>query len=329
MSIIYDIEEFRNAGSGAVVRLRPEAKDTHSYFADYNVAVLAVDAIANLAPLHISGPSGTGKSHFLNSLLFGPRINFYSICNVLDLKLWAKMKCHRIYVSSYEVPSEIFYKDRVVNFSSILEPQEILKVLREAEKDRKTLHVVWLVESGRGITPEVQGGWLEVVGQRVIREPHGQVFQAQNVTFVTDSNHAANRAGEFVIFTLDQSYARRFTRRILHTPLMPEQELEVLRELAPQANPEHVRQVVRLTAALREKQREGLLTSVLPPTIDTEVDLLGTMTRLALDSRTLVFNTILGHVPEEDNEEAENVFAQAFGIEIKANSPAGEAIGVI
>lgn len=329
MSVIYDITEFEKAGSGSVIRLQPQPGDTHPFFVDYDVAVLAVDALTYLAPLHISGISGIGKSHFLNSLLFGPRINFYAICNVLNLRLWPKFKCHRIFVSSYEIPSEVWYKDCVVKFTSVSQPQKILHILREACKDRKTLHVVWLVESGRGITASVQGGWLEIIGQRIIREPKGEVYCADNLTFVTDSNHAANKSGEFLIFDLDQAYARRWTRRITHRPLSPEQEIEVLQELVPQASAEHIRQVVSLSAAIREKQHEGLLSSILPPTIDIEVDLLGCMTRLPLNTRKLVFNTVLGHPAEEDEEEAESVYAQAFGVQVKTDSPAGEAIGVI
>jgi len=53
------------------------------------------------------------------------------------------------------------------------------------------------------------------------------------------------------------------------------------------------------------------------------------MSRLPLNSRIIVFNTLLGHIRDEDNEEVENIYAHSFGIRIKTNTPAGEAVGVI
>ena len=85
--------------------------------------------------------------------------------------------------------------------------EQILEILTEAATDPETLHVIWLVESGRGVTASVQGGFLEIVGQNVIREPHGETFVTSNVTFVTDSNYAANESGDFVLWDLDQGYA--------------------------------------------------------------------------------------------------------------------------
>ena len=329
MSSIIDVTEFDKANSGCVIRMLPHADDGHPFYADYEQAVVAADALAARAPLHVSGRSGTGKSHFLNSLLLGPEENFSSICRGLDLPVWERVKCHRIFVSLFETPGEVWYRTEVVNFSTEERPQQILEVLHEAATDPTTLHVIWLVESGRGITESVQGGLLELVGQKLVREPRGHTFELSNCTFVTDSNHAANEAGEFVIFTLDQAYGRRWTRRITFDGLDPEQETMVLRELAPGAPDDSIRQVVSLAVLVRQKQSEGALQSILPPTIDAELDLLGCMQRLPLSTRRLVFSTMLGHCASRDMDEAETVYAEAFGVQVKATTPAAEAVGVL
>ncbi len=329
MSRIIDITEFEKASSGSIVRLLPQSNDTHPFYADYDLITVAVDALATRAPLHLSGQSGTGKSHFLNSLLFGPRDNFGRICNGLDLPRWGKIKCHRLFVSTFETPAEIWYRTEVVNFSTEERPQRILEILAEATADSETLHVIWLVESGRGITESVQGAFLEIVGQSTIREPRGQVFDTTNVTFATDSNHSANESGEFAIWDLDQAYGRRWTRRVTFAGLPPEQEAMVLRELAPEATEQQIQQVVALAMAIRQKHSEGALQSILPPTIDAELDLLGCMRRLPVGTRHLVFNTLLGHCSTRDTDEAETVFAEAFGVRVKTNTPAGEAVGVL
>jgi hypothetical protein len=330
MAKIVDVKNFKRASSGCVVRLLAQPHDTHPFYADYDTAVLAVDAIANLQPVHISGASGVGKSHFLNSLLFGPGENFERICQSLNTRQWARRKCHRVFVSMYETPAEVWYRTKVINFTCVDEPQEILRILAEAvEDDEDTLHVVWLVESGRGITEAVQGGFLEVIGQSTIREPKGQVFELSNVAFVTDSNHAANTAGEFAIFDLDQAYGRRFTRRITFRGLSPDQEVAVLKDLVPEATEEQIAQVVSSAMGIRQKHKEGSLRSILPATIDAELDLLSCMRRLPLNDHALVFNTLLGHCAERDAEDAEAVYAEAFGVQVKSSTPVSEAVGVL
>jgi MoxR-like ATPase len=329
MSTVVDIMEFAKASSGSVIRMLPVPDDTHPFYADYDLVTVAVDALASRSPLHISGQSGTGKSHFLNSLLYGPQENITRVIEELDLPRWPSIKVHRLFVSSFETPSEVWYRTEVVNFSTEDRPQRILEVLAEAAADSGALHIVWLVESGRGISETVQGAFLEIVGQAMIREPRGQTFQAANITFVTDSNHAANESGEFSIWDLDQAYGRRWTRRMTFRGLTPEQEATVLRELAPDATGQQIQQVVTLAMGIRQKHSEGALQSVLPPTIDAELDLLGCMRRLPVGTRHLVFSTLLGHCATRDRDEAETVFAEAFGIRIKASTPAAEAVGVL
>jgi hypothetical protein len=84
-----------------------------------------------------------------------------------------------------------------------------------------------------------------------------------------------------------------------------------------------------LATGIRQKHNEGSLTSILPPTIDAELDLLGCMRRLPVSTRHLVFSTLMGHCSKRDIDEAETVFAEAFGIRVKANTPAAEAVGVL
>lgn len=329
MKTIFDVTDFEKASTGSLVRLHPCAKDGHCYFADYDLAAVVADAIAMQAPLHLSGPSGAGKSHLLNSLLYSSESNLRFICGSLGLPEWPRIKPHRIFVSTYETPGEVWYRTEVVNFTTIEKPQKILDILTEAASDTETLHVVWLVESGRGVSSSIQGGWLEIIGQRVVREPHGVEFELNNVTFVTDSNHAANPSGEFAIWDLDQAYGRRWTRRVTVTPLAPDQEAAVLSELAPEANLQQINQVVSLAVAIRERQLEGGLRHILPPTIDAELDLLGCMLRSPFNTRTSVFFTLLGHCSEEDREEAESAYAEAFGVQVKTDTPAAEAVGIL
>jgi hypothetical protein len=329
MSRIVDITEFEKASSGSVIRMQAYSANMHPFYADYDLITIAVDALCTRAPLHLSGPSGTGKSHFLNSLLFGPKENFNKVSACLDLPRWSKIKCHPVTVSMFETPSEVWYRTEVVNFSTQERPQQMLEILSEAVSDPETLHVIWLVESGRGITESVQGAFLEIVGQSTIREPHGQTFEASNITFVTDSNHAANESGEFAIWNLDQAYGRRWTRRVSLTGLTYEQEALVLRELSAEATEQQIQQVLALAMGIRQKHNEGSLTSILPPTIDAELDLLGCMRRLPISTHELVFRTLLGHYSKRDKDEAETVFAEAFGIRVKTNTPASEAVGVL
>ena len=103
----------------------------------------------------------------------------------------------------------------------------------------------------------------------------------------------------------------------------------VLRELAAEATDQQIQQVVALAMAIRQKHGEGALQSILPPTIDAELDLLGCMRRLPVSTRHLVFSTLLGHCRSRDRDEAETVFAEAFGVRVKTDTPAAEAVGVL
>lgn len=329
MSEIVDITDFEKASSGTVIRMKPLTNDNHPFYAAYEPLTIAVHALASRAPLHLSGHSGTGKSHFLNCLLFGPRDNMLNVASCLDLPLWPAIKIHRLFIASYETPAEVWYRTEVVDFSTKERPQPLLDILSDADGDSETLHVIWLVESGRGINASVQSAFLEVVGQRIIREPRGRVLDASNVTFVTDSNHVSNEAGEFAIWDLDQAYGRRWTCRLRFDGLSIEEKVLVLRELCPEAADKQIQQVAVLSMQIQERQREGSLQSILPPTIDVELHLLSCMRRLPVDLRELVFTTILGHCANRDLEEAENVFAEAFGIRVKPDTPAAEAVGVL
>jgi hypothetical protein len=53
-----------------------------------------------------------------------------------------------------------------VNLNTEERRKKILKILSEAAADPKTLQVIWLLESGRGISASVQGGFLDLVGAR-------------------------------------------------------------------------------------------------------------------------------------------------------------------
>jgi len=329
MARVVDVSEFEKASSGCVVRLRPITDGMHPFYADFDLLIVAGDALASRAPLHLSGPSGTGKSHLLNSLLFGPRENITRVWDAIDVPRWSTVVCHRIFVSMLETPGEVWYRTEISNFNTEEHPQRILEILSEASSHPETLHVIWLVESGRGIQECVQGAFLEIVGQTVIREPHGRAFAADNIAFVTDSNHAANESGEFAIWDLDQAYGRRWTRRVTVAGLTAEQEAMVLRELCPVATDQQIAQVVRLAMLIREKHGEGSLRSILPPTIDAELDLLGCMRRLPVSTRSLAFYTLLGHLSGRDRDEAETTFAEAFGVQIVTNTPAGEAVGML
>ncbi|KPK43380.1 MAG: hypothetical protein AMK72_13390 [Planctomycetes bacterium SM23_25] len=329
MTQIVDIEQFETGLSGCVIRMRPRPSDAHPFFADATVAALVADAMAHTKPVHLSGLSGTGKTHFLGSLLEVGE-NFDLLCAALDAPRWPQLRMHRIPVGVYETPNEMFYLPRVENFTSVEEPQPVLRALMAAEEDAAALHVVWLEELGRGITPAVQSSLLGLVGEQVIHEPRGRVFELPNVAFVCDSNYAANTAGQFVLYDLDQAVARRWLRRITMVPLALEHEGAVLKEIMPEATDTQVRQVVALAVGIRRKQSEGALRSIVPPTIDAELECLRGMCRGLADVRTNVFTTLLGHCdPERDTDEAETVYAEAFGVQVKTTTPAGEAVGIL
>lgn len=328
MNKIFDVKDIGMASSGSFVRIS-SLPNHHPFYATYDDLVVAVDALAMRSPLHLSGESGSGKSHFLSELLLGPPDAFYEVCRSLGLPRWKGIKCHRIFVSMLETPSEVWYVKEIVNLSTEEREQPILKILEEASKDRDTLHVIWLVESGRGITESVQGAFLEIVGQRTIREPGGKSFDANNVTFCTDSNHAANESGEFAIWDMDQAYGRRWLRRMSFAAFSTDQEAAILSELAPESKEHTISQVATLAGEIRRKHSENTLQSILPPTIDAELDLLGCLRRLPVDPASLVFSTLLGHCSARDLEDAKTVFAGAFGVKLKSDSPATEAVGTI
>ncbi|HPM23696.1 MAG TPA: hypothetical protein PLP66_07300 [Phycisphaerae bacterium] len=327
MRPIVSVTDIARASSGSLVKLGGR----RAYYCEYDTLVSVVDAIQNRTPVHISSESGSGKTHLLNALLFEEHgANFTAVVRGLRQRPWPGLKCFRIFASEHELPRDLWYKTEVRSFTTIEVAQSILAILAEAEQQPDTLFVIWIVEAGRGVSDKIQGAWLEVIGQHPIREPRGREFELDNLTFVTDSNHVANQAGQFAIWDLDHAYGRRFLRRIHLRPLLPEQEAAILRELAPQAKDRHIEQVVNLAAAVRHRQREGALASILPPTLDLELDLLGCLQRLnKVNSRRLVFDTLLGHCSDQDLDDAESVYAQVFGVKVTSSTPAGEAVGIL
>ena len=270
--------------------------------------------------VHLSGPSGSAKTSLLEALAADPA-NFDIPCRALGFEP-KPLKLYPIEMCRFETPGEVLARRALRQGETYDEPSELVKALiSAAEEGAESYPVMWLREMGRVHSSAVQGGLLDLMTKSDIVLPDGARIQASRIAWVSDSNYAASDEDLYTLVPLDAALNRRFSVNIRLDYLLPEQEVEVLQQIATgslglgEFEDARIQKVVKLGQKIRALREEGELRSLAPPTIYAYLTFLEMSNRLTgLSLYDVAKTTLLGNASREDGKQIPGLFSDVFGL---------------
>jgi hypothetical protein len=312
-------KELQKAGPSDLIELVPLPGADPLYLSKKILEIYAYGVVSKEF-MHISGPTGTAKSSFLEAMTLPE--NFLSICDPLNFQHKNPIKLYTAEMVCFETPGELYERRALKDGTTYDEASIIIKALRDADKYQKTHHVVmWIKEMGRAHAPSIQGGLLDLMCKTIIRLPNGSIIDQLEIAWVCDSNYQAENDSVHTLVTFDDALKRRFRLNITLDYLSAEQEEQVLHQLIRKwhLKPELqmlVPKIVKLGQRIRYQRLEGNLQSATAPTIYGYEGLLKMIDALPhLSLRDAVFHTLLGNTNLDDSKIAMAVFNEVFGLQ--------------
>jgi hypothetical protein len=311
--------ELRKAGPLDLIEMVPVPGTNPLYLPKVTLEIYTYGVIMCML-IHISGPTGTAKSSLIEAMALPA--NFFPICKSLGFPHKKPIKLYAAEMACFESPGELYQRRSLKEGTTYDEPSIVIKSLRDADKYKKTHHIViWIKEMGRAHAPSVQGGLLDLMGKIIIRLPDGSTIDPSGIAWVCDSNYQAESDSIHTLVTLDDALKRRFSINLTMDYLAAEQEEQILHHLIRKWRLKQdlrmlVPKIVKLGQKIRHHRLEGNLQSATAPTIYGYEALFKMMDALPhLSLRDAVFHTILGNTSLEDSKTAMAVFNEIFGLQ--------------
>lgn len=319
---LYRVEnclEYQKAGPTDLIKLLPAPGNNAICLPKSQIETL-VYAIASGQFTHISGPTGSAKSSFIEAIQLVPQ-NFNIVCRSLGFPV-LPLKVYPVEMATYEAPGELYQRRSLRNGSTYDEESGLVKALKDAASGPdECYYLIWLREIGRVHSASVQGGLLDLMTIGDITLPNGERVSARRTAWVADSNYQAASDAVHTLVTLDDALKRRFTVNLTLDYLTAEQETEVLREVIGPVEEEEfanelILQAVQLGHIIRSNKQDGNLQSVVPPTISGYLAFYNmTCTLPHLSRQQVVMTTMLGNASPEDQKQVAGVLNQVFGFQ--------------
>lgn len=309
--------EYQKAGTTDLIELLP-APGNNSIFVFKWILETLVSAIASNEFIHLSGPTGSGKSAIIEALFLEPK-NFMYACKGLDIP-FKPLKLFPIEMAVFETPGELYTRRSLKQGNTYDEKSILVKKLEKAASLAEEFYVViWLREIGRVHSPSVQGGLLDLMTKNDILLPDDTKINGQNIAWIADSNYQAEDDSTHILVTLDDALKRRFTVPVTLNYLPPELDILVLKRILKKnkivTDQKLVDKIVRLGQLIRRHRAEGNLLSLTPPTLYGYLAFFRMANLLPhLPYQQLSMATLLGHGNTDDQKILPGLFNEIFGI---------------
>ncbi len=334
--------EMRRAGSMDLVRMLP-VPGGHSLFLPRWLLDAITYAIVGGEFIHLSGPTGTAKSSFLEALYREPR-NFLSHCALLGYPE-REIEMYTIEMATFESPGELYQRRALREGTTYDEPSPLIQALEEAAVARQDRYaLIWLREMGRVHSASVQGGLLNLMYRGEIRRPDGSSIDGMGISWVADSNYQAENDSTHTLVVLDDALKRRLAVNLTMDYLSTDQEVQVLGHLVDEpgvleltgegkrneGNDELIEVAVRLGHLVRKQRGQGNLQSIAPPTIYGYLTFIRMAMALPhLHVKHVAQMTLLGNASVEDRKVLGGVFSEVFGWQTGPGGDPAKGVGLI
>jgi hypothetical protein len=304
-------KEYRKAGQTDLIQLLPYNAAPPLCIPKWILEDL-VDGIVNHEFIHISGPTGTGKTSLIEALYLEQR-NFNHVCLELGYRI-LPLKVEAVKMCIYETPGEVIQRRAINNGTSYDENSSLVAALEKVNKIKDDNYVViWTRELGRVHSSSIQGGLLDLITDSNIVLPDGTSIDGHKIAWIADSNYQAENDSTHTLAIFDDALKRRFTINPTMDYLPADQEKYILHRMFPDVDLELISNVVNLGETIRRNKAEGNLQSLVPPTINGYKSFLR-KSKSKNDLRLVAMSTLLGHVSKDDENLAASVYNEIFGI---------------
>lgn len=310
-------DEYKKAGPTDLLRLLP-VNGVHPLYLPKWTVETVVYGIADEGSIHLSGPTGSGKSTLIESLYRVPR-NFETVCSALGYPV-KPLRVYQAEMVTFETAGELYYRRSLKGGRTYDEESVLLRALRDAARsDVDSYILIWLREIGRVHSSSVQSGLLNLMTKGEVVLPDGTTVCLPHVAWVADSNYQAEHDATHTLVELDDSLKRRFTVHLTLDYLSSESEVQVLKHILTGEDVDEwsLAKIVQLGSAIRRHKAEGQLQSVPPPTIYGYLSFVRMAIRLPhLSLYDVARSTLLGNASREDMKILPGVFNEVFGLSV-------------
>jgi len=313
----HDPSALSRAGDHDILKIRQRARDGALFVPKASVVSLLY-AVANHDHVHLSGPTGSGKSALIDAVLADEQ-NYQSFTRALGLPR-GPVRYRRVEMPTFESTAELFSFTRLAGAAegggTVQMPSAIADCLLEFE-DLPDDHapVLHLSEMGRVHSEAIQGALVSLLNDGPVYLADGRKIDGRRYCVLADSNYADGDR-HYALTPLCAALNRRFKAQISSSWLPPELELAALIDLEPAADRTFAQKLVALADQIRSRQTtSGELSTLPPPTIYSMRYALQ-MARGApgLSVETVLRHTVLGNAGPEDRDLCAQLLAGAFGL---------------
>lgn len=306
-------DQYLKAGPTDFIELLP-ASEGHGLCVQKWVIEILFDAITGGEIIHLTGPTGSGKTSLIEALC--TQGNFTALCAALRREA-KPLKVYRIKMVIFETPGELYHRRALKNGATYDEESKVVQALRDSARSGGCYVLIWLEEIGRVLSDNIQGGLLTLMNRDGIVLPDDTSLSGRNIAWVADSNYQAEQEATHALALFDDAFKRRFTRHLTLSYLSPESEMQVLRHILRHEKLDGLplAKVVQLGSAIRTHKAEGRLQSVPPPTMYGYLSFVRLALRLpGLSLYDVARTTLLGNASREDMNLVPGIFNEVFGL---------------
>ncbi len=305
-------KEFDKAHSDDLIQMLPAGRGEIPLVIQKSKLIVTALAITSGQVLHLSGSTGTGKTSFLNALIFEPR-NWKYLCRNLGL-LYKPLRVFTHSAVGFESPAELFYRRAINENGTYDEPSNLLRDLKRLQRKYDDYYnVIWISEMLR-MPPTVQNAFVELINQKIF-DSKGNVIGSKKIAWLFDSNYQAAQDENlyFELSQFDEALKARNTVNLTFDYLDIHQEVEVLKKLLKDQFESDFSEIliiklVEISAEIRKEKLQGKYPTLPMPTFRQYMGFFHLAKAQKLTEETLFDVTIFGFASESDQESLKEIY---------------------
>ncbi len=274
----YDItkkQEFEKADTRDLIKLLPAAAGANEIYIEKLSLIALAHGLAKQEIVHISGPTGTGKTSLINALIENPE-NWRLLVSHLGIP-YMPLRVVTHSAVGFESPSDLFYRRAIKpdGGGTYDEPSALLSDLKKLSRksQKKYYSVVWISELLR-MPGAVQSAFVELINKRITDSKGKYIGDGNKIAWLFDSNYqaAADNNLHFELSPFDEALKARNTIMLNMDYLNIEQEIGILREYSTinkksEIIPnEMLYELVEMASYIRQAKNRGELAALPMPT---------------------------------------------------------------